>query len=347
MKTISILYFIVLFSVNAYSQNYGGAPERIKLQRYDSTIDYDLLYLLPNPKNLIGQRLEFSPINKEYNHDTLRKIQDRLSRRLYYANQFGPFQNGGDNERLYLGFTTNEEQYVQSLYEKQFTSTRKIDNVIVIDHSRILDQDIRRPIAEALLNITTNTYKPSLFYDGHLFVATPYAQLAGKSFLIKDVNLISQQWNTDYGYTYYVFNLIDEDQKEVTYVDQHFTSPLKQAIHIQGFLKKAINENVRKHFSIDKNRNDSVQVHVNPYYIVDGIKNYITPAYNILASEKWVCKELIYVGFIDAFYKRPVLVFENKKKQVLYVKLKDFPDRQQQTNDTFFIQSIEAFDRLD
>lgn len=275
--------------------------------QYDSSYDFsEIRTRNRNPKDLIGQELEFAPPSK--NH----VIGSKAS--LFYRLR----------DSLFICFSSPVTKKLSELTNSFPEKSTGFDLVDCTRHPFDYSYQFLKDSA------TTNTYKPKVVLtDAYPFalrkdekgikkamvVGTPYSSLAGKTFKIKDASCYFDYYDSQVSY---FFILIDDHNIEVTlYLD--YDQALEQMIHIKGYKKKFFQENRGKDFYFkddfkiieqDKKRGFA--------YDVKFLDKPIS-----LSDKKWTVRDYKYISTPERYFQTLYLEMRNIQNEIIYIQLYD------------------------
>lgn len=279
--------------------------------QYDSSYDFsEIRTLNRNPKDLIGQELEFAPPST--NH----VIGSKAS--LFYRLR----------DSLFICFSSPVTKKLSELTNVFPEKSTGFDLVDCTRHPSDYSYQFLKDSA------TTNTYKPKVVLtDAYPFalrkdekgikkamlVGTPYSSLAGKTFKIKDASCYFDYYDSQVSY---FFNLVDLENNEVTlYFD--FNQPLEQMIHIKGYIKKVEESYFKKLFSFVS----SFKIRIESESVLKGYQ--LSPDYFenqiILYNKKWTAGKYKYVSTPERYFQMLYLELKSDKNEIVHVDLYDMP----------------------
>jgi hypothetical protein len=280
--------------------------------RYDSSYDFsEISRQNRNPKELIGQELEFAPPSS--NHVVGSKAS------LFYQLR----------DSLFICFSWSKTKKLSELtdvFPENSTGFGLVDCTrYPFNYSYQFLKD----------SATTNAYKPEIVLtDAYPFylrmdkkdtkkaivVGTPYSSLAGKTFKIKDASCYFEYYDSRVSY---FFNLIDPEDNEVTLYFA-FNQPLEQMIHIKGYRKKVEESFSKKSFSFVS----SFKVKIESEPVLMGYQmspDYFKTKIN-LYNKNWIAGEYKYVSTPERYFQMLYLELKNDQGEKIYIWLYDMPD---------------------
>lgn len=202
---------------------------------YDSTYDFNQIgYLKINPKELIGQEIEFAARNvtnfkEPDSYPNLREIKDTF----------------------FSCFSTSETIPLNSF----LSNTTEPQLYDIVDGSR--PPKHYKDFKDITQNATTSAYKPTIIITSHpkyalhsdkaIIVGTGYEKLAGKIFKILDASCIYDYYDSRVAYIY----RLSDGEKEINFF-YSYNPFLESMIHIRGFIKKEGSRYLKKQMILNE-----------------------------------------------------------------------------------------------
>lgn len=296
----TLSFYHIAFS--QFSKKYG----------YDSTYDFNTIWNNNhNPKDLIGQELEFAPRNKNY------RLGSPVSK----------FNNLRDS--FFICFSTSKTIKVSTIINKFPENFFGFD---LVDGSRHPKNYSRSFLADTA---TTNTYKPALIvtqaYPFKLngdsskkavVIGTNYSELENKIFKIKDATCFFDYYDSQ---IWYFFKLSDSEGNEVNFFS-YCCESLEAIIHIKGFIEKEKKTIPKTVFRFRKYDRVNIGIDTLPYMFEISYADTSTNKSIDLYNSHWTGISFKYISKTDGFFQVLYAELKNEKNQKIYINLMRPPE---------------------
>lgn len=309
MKVYSIaLLAVSIIATLSFVQNNTNTLSKERsffLNQYDSSYDFsEIRTRNRNPKDLIGQELEFAPPSTNHVIGSEASLFYRLRDSLFIC---------------FSSPVTKKLSELTNIFPEKSTGFDLVDCTrYPKDYSYQFLKD----------SATTNTYEPKLVVtDAYPFalrkdengikkamvVGTPYSRVAGRSFKIKDASCYFDYYDSQVSY---FFILIDDQNDEVTlYLDFH--QALEQMIHIKGYKKKFLETNYNNVFFFKDNYRIIEQNKKQAYaYDIKFLKKPL-----VVGDKKWTVKDYKYVSTPERYFQTLYLEMKDIQNEIIYIQL--------------------------